>query len=130
MFMEKGVPAKPLFDRLEGRGARASFAKKINVSPARLSNWEKRGIPAAAVPVVAQALSLTTDQYYELAKSGKKSGEKIIPTSDGEKLLVILRAFLDTDDEGKLELVEAARSISGDGAAKVTNSHASRRKRR
>lgn len=64
---EDRIPSKPLFDRLIGAGASAAFARKMDISPQRLSNWKKRGIPATSLPSVAAKLGLSVEQYLEAA---------------------------------------------------------------
>lgn len=62
------VSAKPLRERLgTQRGAKAEAARRMNVTPATLSNWLRRGVPLAQVPVVATFMGITRDIYLELA---------------------------------------------------------------
>jgi hypothetical protein len=136
MFMDT-VSSKPLFERLPERGDVAAFAKKIGAkSTQAVYNWKKRGIPKGVVRDVAAALGLTVEQYYELATKGtagadRKIKEKNVPRSDGETLLVMLRAFLDTDSEGRVEMAEAIASVvDGHGLAKLRGRSGSRNKRR
>lgn len=69
-------PSGPLFQRLDakGPGARASFARAMNVSQPRLTNWRKRGVPAAELPRVAAGLGMTVEQY--LAEGGKPNAAR------------------------------------------------------
>lgn len=54
------------------------------------------------------------DQYHPIQPPSK-------PSSDAEKLLVLVLTFLDTDGEGRDELVEVAQAIRAEsGTAKST----------
>jgi hypothetical protein len=66
---KKRIPAKLLFERLQDRGTSAAFAKALEMSPQRLSNWKTRGIPASELPQVAAALGISVEEY--LAASGR-----------------------------------------------------------
>lgn len=113
------ISAKPLFDTFEKRGDLASFAKKLNVSVARLMNWKKRGIPSAQVRAVAHAMSLrSSDDYYRLADNGQKAAghgqtydRGAVPQSEAEKFLALAKTFLDTDAVGQHQILEAANSL-------------------
>lgn len=135
---KKVVSAKPLFDTLQGRGAMAAFAKKLNISLPRLMNWKTRGIPANMVRDVAHAMSLpTSDDYFRLAESGQKiptrgfnGAKRHIPHSEAEKLLALVKTFLDTDAEGQLEILEAAISLTESHAKTGTESPGGKRRSR
>lgn len=66
---EPTIPALPLKSWLatKGRGAKTQFAKKLNISPGRLANWLRRGIPQGKVRAVALAMSVDYDGYLALA---------------------------------------------------------------
>ena len=123
LFMERTVSAAPLNDLLKNgpRGAKARFAQKLNVSAQVLSNWLARGaIPAGYIPAVARAMSLqSTDDYYRLAdpkQKGQINGGNIAKShmqqTEGEKLLALVKTFLDTDSEGQHEILEAVQSLA------------------
>lgn len=109
------VSAKPLFDTLTERGAKQAFADKMNISLSRLMNWEGRGIPHAQVRAVAHHMSLqSADDYYRLAENGTKANIhklKTIPPSEADKLLALVKSFLDTDNEGQTLILESAKAL-------------------
>lgn len=123
--MNDEISAKPLFDTFKDRGDPQAFADKLNISLARLLNWRSRGIPHKMVRTVAAAMGLgSADDYYQLASEGTKDKKSrsnearpTMPQSEGEKLLVLVKAFLQTDEEGKHELLEAASAVQGTNGA-------------
>ena len=141
---ETTVPAKPLFDWLDHqpRGAKAAFARKLGYSESRLSMMRVRGIPKGALIDITRALNMTVERYMELAwqKGGKieANQEKIlrgemqsnIPHGDAEKLLALIRAFLNTDAEGKSEVIAAVQAVAGEDGAKHRADNGRKRKRR
>lgn len=122
MEMETTVSAAPLEAFLEraGDGAKADFARALNISPQRLSNWLKRGVPKRNLREVALAMSLQgADDYHRLVDSGQKGAQRgqngakrNIPQSEAEKFLALVKTFLDTDANGQLEILEAALSLT------------------
>lgn len=79
-FMGKGatkIPALPLFNRIgRTKGGAAGFAKKIDLSEQRLSNWKRRGIPARELPRVTAALGINVETYLrEASQSPDRAGE-------------------------------------------------------
>ena len=132
------VSSGPLFETLKDRGAQAAFARKLNISLQVLSNWRTRGIPRGNVPDVAHAMSLpSTDHYFRLAENWGKTGAKRpngvtvnIPRSEAEKFLALVKAFLDTDSETQLEILEAASSITESHGKTETFSSRRKPKRR
>lgn len=68
----KTIPIQPLLDRLEERNMRpADFARMLNISDQRLTNWKRRGIPRAELYTVTKAISMTVEEYIELATAPK-----------------------------------------------------------
>ncbi len=127
--MSDEISAKPLFDTFKDRGDPQAFADKLNISLARLLDWRKRGIPFKMIRPVAAAMGLqSADQYYELASGGTRDrkarsnhDKPVAHLSDGDKLLVLINAFLQTDDEGKHELLEAVTAVQGSNGVSIRN---------
>lgn len=89
------IPADPLFSRLVRRpGGIAQFARDLNVSTQRVTNWRKRGIPAGVLPQVAGVLKMTVDEYLTQAGmgSGLPAREALAP--DEKQLLDAYRSAL------------------------------------
>lgn len=58
----------PLIRRLTDEGAKAEFARKLNISPQRLNNWITREyIPADWLPEIAAGLNLSIMAYLQEA---------------------------------------------------------------
>lgn len=50
--------SKDALDRaVEAVGSTAELARKVGVTPQNITNWRKRGVPAAKVPAVVRACS-------------------------------------------------------------------------
>lgn len=89
---EDRIPAALLFQRIDAvKGGSAEFARALEISPQRLSNWRTRGIPASALPRVAAQLGITVEAY--LAASGR-------PVSRAEQPRA---AYLTNDEQQLLE---------------------------
>ncbi len=60
--------ARPLIEWLDskGRGAKSKFARDINISPARLTNWLRRGVPEGQLYVVADKMGMSYERYRRL----------------------------------------------------------------
>lgn len=136
--MSDTISSKPLFARLKDRGDLAAFAEKIKSSVQRVSNWRDRGVPKAAVMEVAAALGMSAEDYYALASKGESGNllvygdrQNNIPRSDAEKLVEIIRLFLDTDSEVREEILAGAQSLAEkSGTASRRSNNTSRNKRR
>jgi hypothetical protein len=59
---EKKISSTPLFGRLSKGGA-AKIAEQLNVSEQVISNWKRRGVPAAEVGRIAAVLGISYEQY-------------------------------------------------------------------
>lgn len=94
----KRIPSGPLFARLAKPGQAAKFARDIGLSHQRLTNWRRRGVPAAELPSITAALGMTVEQY--LTEAGRPPTELRQSSS-----------FYLTDDER--ELLELYRRASG-----------------
>lgn len=57
------IPAKPLEQRLQERGAKADFARQLDITQAVLTNWFARGIPQRRLRAVCQAIGVSVDDY-------------------------------------------------------------------
>lgn len=56
--------ALPLMQRInEGKTTRGKVAKALDVGPQHVTNWLRRGIPAARIPDVANHIGISTDEY-------------------------------------------------------------------
>lgn len=63
---DQRFPSGPLFERLKAKqGAAARFARDLDISQQRLTNWRKRGVPAAELPRVAAALGMSVEDYLK-----------------------------------------------------------------
>lgn len=95
----KTIDAAPLFRRLgDQSGAVAKFARQYGISQQRITNWRKRGLPAAELPAICAALGVSVEQYL------KEAGQvpHVLRQQTAEYLL---------DDER--ELLQAYRSSTG-----------------
>lgn len=61
------IPFAPLLDRwLRQPGeSKASFARALNVSPANVTNWLRRGIPPKELPRAAAKVGVSVDGYLQ-----------------------------------------------------------------
>lgn len=73
------IPSGPLFERLKDKGTASAFARALQISPQRLSNWRKRGVPAALLPQVAAAIGASAEEY--LAAAGRPIARVEQPTA-------------------------------------------------
>lgn len=62
---KKGIPFGPLLDRWLNlpKETKATFARKMGVPQANVTNWIARGIPPAKLPKAAKLVGLTADTY-------------------------------------------------------------------
>ena len=89
------IPADPLFSRLVRRpGGIAQFARDLNVSTQRVTNWRKRGIPAGVLPQVASTLKMTIDEYLTQAGMGSGLPAREALTPDEKQMLDAYRSAL------------------------------------
>jgi hypothetical protein len=136
--MSTTVSAKPLFSLLKDRGAITAFAKKLGYKDMqRISNWRKRGIPKGQIVDVAKALGMKVENYYDLCEGkasehqAKQRASGNIPRSDAEKLLVLIKTFLDTDADVRGDIVAAVQAVAGEnGNSRQRGDNARRSKRR
>jgi hypothetical protein len=93
---ENTIDATPLFERIDQeKGGAARFARLLHISPQRLGNWRRRGIPASKLTAVAAGLGTTAEDY--LASIGKAPPRVAQPmavyrTVDEEQLMQDYRA--------------------------------------
>lgn len=73
------ISAGPLQSRLsqEGRGAKAEFARKMNLeSQAVVTNWLRRGVPLHKLKAVCKALDISEDRYrFEAGETDGHAGQ-------------------------------------------------------
>jgi hypothetical protein len=114
--------ARPLFDTFKKRGDAAAFARDIGISDQTLANWKIRGVPPEWIRPVALKRGLPgADAYHSLIQGEQKANNH--QRSDGEMLLAMVKAFLETDSEGKSAIAEAVEELTGDyGTGKTTTS--------
>lgn len=73
------ISAEPLRKRLAGKhGEGARFARRLNISHARLTNWLRRGIPERQLPKVCAALGISVRDYLKEA-GGRVTAEQRTP---------------------------------------------------
>jgi transcriptional regulator with XRE-family HTH domain len=112
-------------ERLKKATARAgiewsqtAIGKALGVSKQTADRWMGDGQPAAdTIFKVADALKvdarwLATEEGLMVATQEQDAELKRHSESDAEKLLVVLRTFLDTDAVGRSQLLEAATAVS------------------
>lgn len=113
----------------------AELARIADVSRSAVSQWRKGDVKAlkALSAVNIQERTGYSVRWLILGIGPKKVSQKSdssdlgalthkstakLSKDEEQKLLVVLRAFFDTDDEGRAEIVEAVEAISGNGSAK------------
>lgn len=123
-----------LIEVMEAVGNDAELARKAKVSRASVSDWRSGNIKSLKAITAANIQETTgySVRWLILGIGPKKFGEKSDSSAVGalthnqsqklskvneQKLLVVLRSFLDTDDEGKAEIVEAVKAITGDNGS-------------
>ncbi len=123
-----------LIEVMDSIGNDAELARKAKVSRASVSDWRSGNIKSLKAITAANIQETTgySTRWLVLGIGPKKVGEKSDSLSAGalthtatqklskaneQKLIVILRSFLDTDDEGKAEIVEAVKAITGENGS-------------
>lgn len=141
------MPGLTLRERLieiaDELGNDAEFARIAKVSRSAVSQWRKGDVKAlkALSAVNIQERTGYSVRWLILGIGPKKlSGKPDLSTVSDIKrkltppyehnLLVVLQSFLDTDDEGRDEITEAVRAITGNGASGRHHERKSRSKRR
>lgn len=71
----------------QGRGAKASFARKIHISHGRLSNWLRRGLPQSQVYKVATEMGISYETYLRQAGTIPPLVKTAKPDFDSAKLM-------------------------------------------
>jgi hypothetical protein len=107
---EPVISAEPLKTLLEHRrGSKSDFARKINVSPATLTNWFRRGIPAIRFPAVLDAMGMAVNDYYAALQV-----EQPLPATWYEAFPIKIRDLTDytTEDLPRAELGSLANRLS------------------
>ena len=115
---------KEIADTISNDAELARFAK---VSRSAVSQWKKGDVRAlkALTAVNIQERTGYSVRWLVLGIGPKKVSGKVdsalrpdgqtrLNSKDEQKLLVVLRAFLDADDDGKNEILEAVRAVSED----------------
>src|SRR5437762_3042453 len=111
-------------------GNDAEFARIAKVSRAAVSQWRSGDVKAlkALSAVNIQERTGYSVRWLILGIGPKKltgkndatpqllDNEQKLTPKDEHKFLVVLRAFLDTDEEGRKEIVEAVQAITGNGS--------------
>lgn len=110
------VSAAPLFAWFNADKTRRRKFVQAGYTDARITNWRTRGIPRAEVGPVADLMGLKYEQYVAAAANQDAGITRRAPPdeeqlSDGEKLLLMVRCFLDTDVEGKTAMAKAVQSL-------------------
>lgn len=121
----------------------AKFAGIAGVSRSAVSQWRKgdvRSLKAKSAVNIQEQTGYSV-RWLILGIGPKKlSGKPDIATlqdarvklgqKDELKLLVVLRAFFDTDDEGKTEIVDAVKAITGaNGSPRGERDHSAKPRR-
>jgi|CXWL01.1.fsa_nt_gi hypothetical protein len=92
------ISSEPLFTRIgDSFGAAAKFALGSGISHQRLTNWKRRGIPAAELPAVAAALGISVEQYL------KETGQ-----ATSHVARQVTGSYLTDDERELLDLYRAA----------------------
>jgi hypothetical protein len=122
-----------LIEIMEAVGNDAELARKAEVSRAAVSDWRSGNIKSlkAITAVNIQEKTGYSVRWLILGIGPKKVTDKDDSAKVGaityksqrlshaneQKLLVVLRSFLDTDDEGKAEIVEAVKAVTGENGS-------------
>lgn len=128
-YMPGGLRER-LIEIADELGNDAEFARIAKVSRSAVSQWRKGDVKAlkAMSAVNIQERTGYSVRWLILGIGPKKlSGkpdmgalpdirQKLSPEYE-HNLLVVLRSFLDTDDEGRDEITEAVRAITGNGSS-------------
>lgn len=113
------TPAAPLSAYLKekGRGSKAEFAEKLDVSQAVLTNWLKRGIPRGRLVEVAQHMGISVEQYINKAEGteGKTVIAPDIPqgTDDMDLLASLTKKWGSLPRGTKIALVALVQDVGG-----------------
>lgn len=121
-----------LIEIADQTGNDAEFARIAKVSRSAVSQWRKGDVKAlkALSAVNIQERTGYSARWLILGIGPKKltgggvaqssalahTPDLKLSTKDEQNFLVILRSFLDTDDEGKKEIVEAVKAVTGNGS--------------
>jgi transcriptional regulator with XRE-family HTH domain len=131
-------------DDLNSKGVSdAEFARIAKVSRSAVSQWRKGDVKALKALSAANIQERTgySVRWLILGIGPKKLTDKVslrtqpdteqkLSGKDEQKFLVILRSFLDTDDEGRKEIVEAVKAITGNGSSGQQHERKSRSNKR
>ena len=119
-----------LVEVMDAVGSDAQLARLARVSKTSVSEWRSGRIKAlkAETAVNIQEATGYSVRWLVTGQGPKKIGDKsssgalahrTLSPSDDKKLLVVLSGFLDTDQEGRNEIVEAVKSIVGENEPSV-----------
>ena len=119
-----------LIEIADSLGNDAEFARIAKVSRSAVSQWRTGEVKAlkAMSAVNIQERTGYSARWLVLGIGPKKlSGKsdnapiqdirKSLSAVDEHKFLVIIRAFLDTDEETRSEIVEAVKAVTGNGSS-------------
>lgn len=112
-------------------GNDAEFARLAKVSRAAVSQWRSGEVKTlkAFSAVNIQERTGYSVRWLVLGIGPKKLTGKVehqassldteqkLTPKDEHKFLVVLRAFLDTDEEGRQQIMDAAQAVIGNGSA-------------
>lgn len=119
-----------LVEIMDAIGNDAELARKAGVSRASVSDWragnirslkaltalniqEKTGYSARWLILgIGPKKFASKSELREMSALEHNSSPKLSRENE-QKLLAVLRSFLDTDDEGKAQIVEAVEAITG-----------------
>lgn len=134
-----------LIEVMDDIGNDAELSRKAGVSRASVSDWRSGNIKSlkALTALNIQERTGYSARWLVLGIGPKKFSAKSNGVELGElthkpsaklsreneqKLLVILRSFLDTDDEGKAQIVEAVEAITGENGSGHRQPRATKRR--
>jgi hypothetical protein len=122
--------SKPLFDWFDAEPGRRRRLVEAGYSDGRITNWKSRGVPLGEVGRVAAVMGINYERYMALASDSPLPENQIISPqgNDAEKLLFVIRTFLDTDSDGRLELFDAARVLRKKNASPAQSRRSSKRR--
>lgn len=113
-----GLARKQTVDRWMGDGAPSPKMLSLIADAWKVElRWLATG-EGGMLPSAAQQSTAVYAVSEEKINPSRNRG--LSATSDAQKMFVLIRTFLDTDDEGRLELLKAARIVAREHAAART----------
>lgn len=123
-----------LVEVMDSIGNDAELARKAGVSRAAVSDWRSGKIKSLKAITVVNIQERTgySARWLILGVGTKKVGQKSnsselgalshqsaqkLSKANEQKLLAVLRAFFDTDDEGKAQIAHAAEALTESGGS-------------